>query len=356
MDIKGTKDIKDIKKIVITGSEHSVVSSAKDRVRDVLTEMGYTVLFVPEAESVHEYGEAYGTDLIGNTELLLGRIKAELQEEAFAEEKAKTATGEKALILCEGGMLDFIAYMTDDGYEGLLESLGESEVKLRDSYDAVFCISVDGSETEQRIISAWTGNPHVRVIDNFADFERGCERLVHEVAFFLGEPEPLEIERKYLIEYPDTSFLSSMPCCQKVEIVQTYMKNNAGENMRLRKRGCDGSYIYFLTQKKRITALKRIETERRLNETEYNELMELGRSKRSLKKDRYCLMYKNRYFEIDVYPFWHDRAIMEIELSCEDAEIALPDFIHVIKEVTGDRTYNNSTLAKVYDKACEKQA
>jgi CYTH domain-containing protein len=49
--------------------------------------------------------------------------------------------------------------------------------------------------------------------------------------------------------------------------------------------------------------------------------MDADPSCRPIRKTRYCLTYKNQYFEIDVYPFWNDKAIIEIEQSDEGAEI-----------------------------------
>lgn len=51
-------------------------------------------------------------------------------------------------------------------------------------------------------------------------------------------------------------------------------------------------------------------------------------------------------FEIDVYPFWTDRAIMEIELDDEGQDILFPPFIEIISEVTSDKRYTNSSLAR----------
>ena len=55
---------------------------------------------------------------------------------------------------------------------------------------------------------------------------------------------------------------------------------------------------------------------------------------------------QEQLFEIDVYPFWTDRAIMEIELDSEEREVMLPPFIEVIKEVTGDGRYTNAAIAR----------
>jgi CYTH domain-containing protein len=61
-----------------------------------------------------------------------------------------------------------------------------------------------------------------------------------EIASFLGESEPFEIEKKFLIKYPDIKYLEFMPNCQKVEILQFYLKSNSDEEIRLRQRG-DGT-------------------------------------------------------------------------------------------------------------------
>lgn len=131
-------------------------------------------------------------------------------------------------------------------------------------------------------------------------------------------------------------------------MIQTYLKSAAGEEVRVRQRGVDGSYIYFQTTKRRVTDLKRVEIERRLSQAEYLRLlMEADTSRRQIRKTRYCLTYQNQYFEIDLYPFWQDKAIAEIELSDENAQVVFPEQIQVIKEVTGDESYTNASLAKI---------
>ena len=67
---------------------------------------------------------------------------------------------------------------------------------------------------------------------------------------------------------------------------------------------------------------------------------------RPIRKTRYCLTFDNQYFEIDIYPFWKDKAILEIELADESSEIRFPAQVKVIKEVTGDDSYKNASLAK----------
>ena len=76
-------------------------------------------------------------------------------------------------------------------------------------------------------------------------------------------------------------------------------------------------------------------------------MLEADTTKRQIRKTRYCLTYDNQYFEIDIYPFWTDKAIAEIELSDEDAVIVFPKQIKVIKEVTDDDSYKNASLAQI---------
>ena len=158
----------------------------------------------------------------------------------------------------------------------------------------------------------------------------------------------MEIERKFLIEYPDIKALESNANCHRVEILQTYLKCAEGEEMRVRQRGVNGEYTYTLTTKKKVSDIKRIEKEKRIDEKEYlSLLMNADPSRKQIRKVRYCLVNKNQYFEIDIYPEWKDKAILEIELNDEDEKITFPKFVKVIKEVTSDPEYFNYALAKL---------
>ena len=75
--------------------------------------------------------------------------------------------------------------------------------------------------------------------------------------------------------------------------------------------------------------------------------MEADPARRPIRKTRYCLTYDNQYFEIDLYPFWNDRAIVEIELKDENEQIRFPKELRILREVTGDESYKNSNLAKI---------
>ena len=62
-------------------------------------------------------------------------------------------------------------------------------------------------------------------------------------------------------------------------------------------------------------------------------------------KTRWCVPFGELVAEIDVFDFWTDRAICEVELPTEDTPVALPEFLHVICDVTDDTRYTNAALA-----------
>ena len=359
-----------ISKIVITGGPCAGKSTAMSRIQKEFTQIGYTVLFVPETATELITGGVAPWTCASNVEYQKCQLRLQIEKERIFEQAAGTMNAEKILIVCDRGAIDNKAYMTEAEFAEAMRFVGASEVELRDNYDAVFHLvtAAKGAEAfyttannsartetveqaaalDDKLISAWAGHPHLRVIDNASDFEDKMRRLMAEIAAFLGEPEPYEIERKYLIEYPDVKWLESAPNCKRVEIIQTYLKSANGDEVRVRQRGTDGNYIYFKTVKRRVSGAKRIEIEERLSQSEYlGLLMEADTSKRQIRKTRYCLIFQNQYFEIDIYPFWNDKAIAEIELADEKAEIVFPSQIRVIKEVTDDDAYKNASLAAI---------
>lgn len=356
--------------IVLTGGPCAGKTTAMSRIQSYFTDLGYTVLFVPETATELITGGVAPWSCGSAADFQLFQLRLQLEKERVFEQAAETMNAEKVLIVCDRGAMDCRAYMDEQTFVRVLGALGENEVELRDRYEAVFHLvtAAKGAEAfyttanntartetveqaatvDDRLIAAWTGHPHFRVIDNQTAFAEKMKRLLAEISSFLGEPEPFEIERKFLIGYPDLELLQSLPNCRRVEIIQTYLKAPQGDETRVRQRGENGRYIYFKTTKRTVSGLKRVEIERRLSKDEYlTLLMDADTSKRQIRKDRYCLTYENQYFEIDVYPFWSDKAVAEIELSDENAEIRFPGFLRVIREVTDDPSYKNASLATI---------
>ncbi len=154
--------------------------------------------------------------------------------------------------------------------------------------------------------------------------------------------ENYEIERRFLICMPNISFLENN-CKEKWEVTQAYLKDHS--RIRSIKKG--GKTVYIKTVKTRISNIKRLEKEWEITKNEFFEsIKEKEDGTNEIVKTRFVYEFDNHFFEIDIFPFWQDRAILEIELKSETEQFSLPPFVKVIKEVTGDRRYNNYSLAK----------
>lgn len=359
-----------ITKIVITGGPCAGKTTGMSYLEQELSKMGYKIVFLNEsATEIILNGLGPGANKT-NLDFERNIIKLQVEKEKLYMEYCKNLPYENILLVCDRGVMDCKSYMSDFEFNEALKQLNLDKIQVRDNYDAVFHLvtAAKGAESaytlsnnqarretiEEAIIAdtktmnAWTGHPHFRAIDNSTDFETKLKRLVKEICSFLGIPKPLEIERKFLIKKPDIQFLNTLPNCQKVDIIQTYLNSNKDEELRIRQRGEQGSYIYTLTSKRKGNSnTTRQETEQRISQREYLTLLNNADiNLHQIKKTRYCLMHDNRYYEIDIYPFSNSNAICEIELTSEDEKFELPNFIHLIKEVTNDKKYSNHSLAK----------
>ena len=160
-------------------------------------------------------------------------------------------------------------------------------------------------------------------------------------------PKNLEIERKFLIAMPDEGELARQDGARCDEILQTYLLSEDGVTARVRARRGEGGTVYTATEKRRLSDLTAVEDEREVTEAEYRALL-LRRdgALTPIEKRRYAIPYGGHTLEIDVYPFWQKQAVLEVELPSEDTPLALPPFIRVIREVSGDRRYKNVSLAR----------
>lgn len=360
-----------IHRIVLTGGPCAGKSTGLSRIEQELSDRGYKVFVVAETA----------------TELITGGIKPtempliQFQKAIFDVQTAKENTYDEIAILVKDkdvvvvfdrGLLDAKSFMTKKEFNEILKYAGKSEIEIRDSYSGIFHLktAADGAEKyytlgnnaarsespelarsiDKKGIKAWTGHPHLRVIDNSTGFEEKIDRLMTEIYSLLGDPIPTEIERKYLIFMPNLNELLENYAVSKVNIIQTYLVGTDEEERRIRQRGSDGSYSYFYTEKRVVTDVSRVETEKKISQTEYlNYMMEADTSLKQIRKDRYCFIYENNYIELDVYPFWNNTAIVEVELTNESDAVKLPPELKVIKEVTTDVRFKNYSLAKNTD-------
>lgn len=353
-----------IYEFVITGGPCAGKTTGLSRLDDTFSEKGYKVIIVPEtATEVKLSG-------INAKEIPVVEFQRVIVERGINKEKttrrAANFFDKDVVIFYDRGLLDSIAYMEHKDFVSILKRHHLTQIQARDNYDAIFHLVTaaigaeefytktnnkareesvqEAVDADRRTRDAWMGHPHLRVIDNSTGFGEKIDRLIREVYAAMGIPTPIETERKFLIKKPSIEDITANNCV-KSNIVQTYLKRLDPEvERRVRQRGTDGEFSYYYTEKKKISECSRDEVERRISQKEYIALLVEGIA--TVRKDRYCFFYENQYFELDIYPDWENEAILEIELTEEGQEVKLPDWLSVIKEVTGDDNYSNASLAK----------
>ena len=281
--------MKDIKRIVLTGGPCAGKTTALVKVIDHFSGLGYKVFTIPEVPTMFtQAGMNYLTD---NKELFYEGEKATLEIQLALEDRfmrMAQACTEPAVIVCDRGAMDISAYMKPEMWERITSELGTSTQELRDNrYDAVLHLvsAADGAEQyyttsnnasrnepaseeglkiarllDKKVIEAWTGHSHLRVINNHDDFDAKIKRVLKEITNVLGLPQPIIEERKYIVEVT-----GEMPDSIESDITQTYLVADPGCQVRLRRRNWQGKLVITHTTKKKISGKEEIVTERQVS-------------------------------------------------------------------------------------------
>lgn len=358
--------------IALTGGPCGGKSTSLSVLDQELTNKGYKVFIIEEmATNVIKSGANPGVVGLEQFQKMLVALQYE-RNKVYTDMANKLAneTNSNIILIFDRGIPDCKGYVSDSIYSKILTELGLTATHVMDFYDGVFHLvtAADGAiefytcennnartetpeqaiERDRGCLRAWTGHTHLRVIGNEGTFDKKIDKLLEEVYTLLGIPVPVEIERKYLIKMPDIEELKSKYDCTTVDIIQTYLvEKEKWVERRVRQRGVDGNYTFYYTEKQTISGMSRTEKERKISQKEYLQLlMEADTTLHQVKKKRTCFVCNGSYFELDTYPFWNDKAILEIELTNESVDVTLPECIELIEEVTDKKEFKNKSLAK----------
>ena len=227
--------------------------------------------------------------------------------------------------------------------------------EIGDVYDLRLFVEVSPYEQEQRI--ATTRSAHAEMykamwipMENRYHGAYGIKENCHMV-ITSGAPQPqapLEIERKWLIRMPDLQQLREK-ADRIIDMEQAYLKGGApGVSMRVRKSVEGDKVTYHRNEKQKLSHTVRIEREEEIDEQHYKILLGFGNpTLRKIEKTRYCVpLADGLTAEIDVFPFWADRAFCEVEMPHVNTPVTLPDWLDVVREVSADKRYTNLALAR----------
>ena len=362
---------KNITRIVLTGGPAAGKTTLISRIlKEFKQEDGWRVITIPETAT--DLISGFGIKPFGGCVSMLDFqyfvIDDQLHKEKLALKAAQMVPEDKILIIYDRALLDDKAYISDEEFAAILSEFGKTEEQVLAGYDAVLHLvtcakgaefaynygnaaryeSVEvAREKDDKTLRAWSRHPALHVIDNSVNFEEKINRGIAAVFRIIGQPAPAQNKRKYLIAMPDTDELVRRYNAAAVEMMQTYLAmTNPQAERRVRQQRNGSEYLYFYTEKRTNSDGTRWVTERPISEKDYVAyLMEGDSALHAVRKTKYRFALGSSRYEIDVYPFSTERAILFA--YGDGGDIALPEGIEVLREVTGDTEYKNRNLAKV---------
>ena len=364
--------MKRITKIVLTGGPAAGKTTLISRIlHEFKQEDGWRVITIPETAT--ELISGFGIRPFGGCMSMLAFqdfvVADQIHKEKLALDAAQVVPEENILIIYDRALMDDKAYITDEEFARVLARFdGRTEASVLAGYDAVlhlvtcakgaeFAYNLGNAartesleyarEMDDRTLRAWRGHPNLHIIDNSVNFDEKINRAMREIYRLLGEPEPMAQKRKFLVEMPDLDQLKEKYGALALDMMQTYLRvTQPGVERRIRQQENGDDYLYFYTEKHFMPDGTKWDTEKPISEKAYiHYLMEGDSELRSVRKTKYRFIYGDCRFELDVYPFSRDRAVLF--MYAPGADTAMPPEIRALREVSGDPAYKNRQLARV---------
>lgn len=359
-----------IHRIVLTGGPCAGKTTALVRIVEHFSNLGFKVFTVPEVPTMYSLGG--WSYLTPNPKLYYEGELAILQTQLALEDAfmrmAATCT-KPTLVVCDRGTMDISAYISPDMWDDLCRKCNTDVNQLRRRYDAVLHLvtAADGAEEfytvdtnaaryeqaneeglrlacelDKKVWRAWTGHPHLRVIDNHDDFEAKLNHVITEISNVLGLPHLLTRERVYIVE-----LTGPLPECIESEITQTYLVAEPDCVVRLRRRSWGGEVVNVHKTQKHVSPTEVIETERHVSNALYESLLQQADPYRStIRKTRHSFTWQGQYFEMDTF---HEPVtnlmILQAKGIAEQEEVNFPPFVRVVEDITGNQRYYNYNIA-----------
>lgn len=339
--------------------------------------LGFSVFIVPEAATLLITGGGlYSTNM--TTEQLVrfqgSLIKVQVAlEDAFF--KIAKSSLKPCVIICDRGVMDGSAYVKKEVWEMLLDDYGWSTVSLRDKrYDAVIHMVTaaigaqqfythannaaryetveQAQEVDFKLINAWVGHKHLRIIDNSTDFKGKIQRVTDAVSSLVGLPKANDLNKQKFIVLKKPETLPTDVNFEEFDSEQTYLdiKDPGMEGYTfVRRRGQNGNNSYTFSSRRTAKDGKFAIIERQISGSEYKTLLKLSdRDKEVVRKKTRCFTFNNGYFEL--IEFIHPNSglmILQTE-GDEGQKVNIPPFLGPIQDVSSDPSFQSYHIASKY--------
>lgn len=307
----------------------------------------------------------------------------------------------KPVIFTDRGIPDSKAYCAENDYESIITSLGLNPAEIKTRYEATVYLPTlakhqpeifkkvfesnpyrvervensDGSLNwdaiinnaiigDDRVLGAWVGTNKMIHIPNHDDFEIKKKTFLSTIKSILGIPIPIEQEYKFLVPKDfDINTINQMGLINDTfDITQYYLRKtpmrekisypshatSVVERLRVKQMGKYQKYIYTL--KATVPEGKfPYEIEHEVKDINDIRIMlsHMDVSKAPISKKRHYFIFKDQYFELDLF----DKPIDDLdndkllELETPHESFTLPDFIPNLIDVTHDPKYKNVYIA-----------
>lgn len=349
-----------MKKIVLTGGPCAGKTTALTKLEKEFTELGYQVLVVPEAATLLiQMGiRPFGENALDLLEFQKRVMHLQMTLEEYAE---KSCNLEKSIILCDRGVMDDKAYVSEEVFQYLAMYFNQSELDFMNRYDMVLHLktAADGKEEfytldnnsartetaeearvlDRKTLAGWLGHRHLKVIGNESTFDEKIRSAIDEVYSLVNLPVPLQRQKKYLVQEMDDEKFKTLDTVS-MDIEQYVLKDTQEE--RIYRKVIKGTSIQYVLLTKVDTNLhgERIVTERSISREEY--LQNYPENRVCIQKRRTCFVFDNNYYRLD--QFSDGTLLLEADYTKETDSFALPPFILSALDVTENLEYRNSSL------------
>ena len=332
----------DIKKIVLTGGPCAGKTTALVKITEYFSGFGYKVFNVPEVPTI--YSTAGWNYLTPNRKLYYQGERAILETQLALENqfmKLAEVCEDPVLVVCDRGAMDISAYIKPEEYGAeQYYTTATNATRYEQANEEGLRIA---RELDKKVIEAWTGHPHLRVINNHDDFDNKIKRVLTEISKVVGLPQPVQEERIFRVE-----IIGEIPECSESLITQTYLVAEPGSEVRLRRREWSGGKVVNVHRsKKRISETEVIETERQVDNNLYEQMLQQADPYRvTIHKKRQSFIWKGQFFQIDTFqdPV-SNLVMMETKGISEQETVNFPPFVKVLEDVTGNPKYLNYNIA-----------
>jgi len=368
-------------RLVLTGGPCGGKTTAQITLATFFESLGWRVFRVPETATIL-LGGGVSFSLLDDQQRLqfqenLLKTMVQLEDTYFS---LATTQNRNCLVICDRGAMDCAAYLPKADWDLILEKNSLHEVDIRDNrYDQVvhlvtaargaeehYTRSNNKSRTEDVALAikndilvgeAWVGHPYYELIDNSTDFETKMRRLCRAVTSRLNVPhaeellDPRSVKRKFLVECEslEPSDQQPWPRFRDFQVHHDYLPCFPnGPQARIRRRGRHGKWLYTHTVRKEVNG-ELIETRTNLSRQIYDQLLAQAdrESNVTIEKTRRCFLWNNQYFQLDIYRSPHPGLmLLETYTALQPSKLAMPDFLTIKEDVTGNPRYSMFNLSK----------